>query len=97
MKNPYAKQKRYRKANPDKSRAHNHISSLVQAGKIKPAKELKCAHCPDQARSYHHPNGYNGDGFEDVVPLCQKCHVEAHNKVEPIHYDGEYKWLRKLG
>ncbi len=75
---PRAKQKLYYKKNPGMYYAHGRIGSLIQMGKMKPAKELQCSHCPDQARVYHHPNGYEGKNITDVIPLCQFCHMKAH-------------------
>ena len=65
--------KKYRIVHRNRVNARTHINNLIIAGKLKPAKHLKCK-CGKQAREYHHYKGYNRKNWEDVEPKCTNCH-----------------------
>lgn len=54
------------------------VNSAVRNGRMKSAKEYKCATCERQA-AYHHHWSYKKEHVFSVIPLCAKCHGAVHN------------------
>ena len=63
-----------RARNPIKAKVRGTVGVAVYRGKIPSAKYLKCAKCGDDARHYHHHNGYDREFWLDVIPVCIPCH-----------------------
>lgn len=63
-------------------RAHRRLKDLRYQGKlIPPAVCSRCDKPP--VRGYieaHHPNGYEGDSWKDILWLCPYCHAAEHKK-----------------
>lgn len=66
--------KKLRKMYPDKFKARDFVNNCVKLGKIPSPKNLKCIRCGNQAKEYHHHNGYTKEHYLDVVPVCSQCH-----------------------
>lgn len=66
---------RYVAENKTKIRAQGRIYKAVKAGKLRPARELPCFVCGQNANAYHHVD--YALPFE-VFPVCHRCHVAWH-------------------
>lgn len=71
------------KKHPEKIKARKRITYLVNKGKIPNIKTQICLGCGEKAESYHHYLGYNKENWNDIVPLCYKCHNNIHNSRGP--------------
>jgi hypothetical protein len=63
------------KLHPEKIKARALVNQRVRFKRIPKASELKCICCGEQAKHYHHHNGYSFENRYDVVPVCIKCHL----------------------
>lgn len=54
------------------------VRAAIRCGELPRADEVACAHCGQQARHYHHRNGYGQEALLDVIPLCVSCHKKEH-------------------
>ena len=68
----------YRDRNPEKAKAHSAVYCALKTGKLPRPDSLKCTHCPEQARDYHH-HSYAPKHHLDVIPLCKMCHIKTHS------------------
>ena len=68
-------------AHPEKRRASNRIRYLIRIGRMKHANKYTCTYCDEQARMYHHPEGYMGEDALKVIPICHLCHYHVHAQV----------------
>lgn len=64
-------------------RARQAVRSKINEGKLPYARTLKCAHCGQQAHSWHHHLGYEPQHRLAVIPLCRTCHQAADAKNSP--------------
>lgn len=69
----------YQQANKEKINAQCAVYNAVKRGQMPSAKTLNCCHCGQQARHYHHHQGYDSDHRLDVVPVCAQCHGRIHH------------------
>lgn len=66
------------------SPAHNYrnrssaVNYAIRAGLLPRPDTLQCHFCPAQAFQYHHYLGYKIEHRLDVLPVCKRCHREAH-------------------
>lgn len=60
--------------------AQDAVNNAVKRGMMAPIKTRRCVYCGNQAKQYHHHNGYDRQHWLDVIPIC-KCHGE----VERLH------------
>lgn len=64
-----------RKKYPEKAQARDFVNHSISAGKILPAHSFTCFVCnKNQAKDYHHINGYSRENWLNVVPACRACH-----------------------
>lgn len=66
--------------NPLAMKARRKVHAAIRKGIIQKASECICAKCGNQARHYHHRNGYEEGHELDVIALCSSCHRIAHNE-----------------
>lgn len=72
-----------RRENPEhmvKRRCQEAISWRVQEGTFPAAKSKACSICGKPATDYHHHNGYDLQRWDDVIPVCRKCHRQIHSQ-----------------
>lgn len=55
------------------------VNDWVRDNRMAHPSTLKCTKCGRQAEQYHHHNGYAKENWLDVIPVCAKCHHEAHH------------------
>jgi len=67
------RRKNQRIRNLHKFQAREAVRHAVRGGKLPRADALKCS-CGNQAKHYHHHNGYDKAHWLDVVPICVPCH-----------------------
>jgi hypothetical protein len=70
---------RYYARPPERRKARLTVMNAIHSGKLKYARNFKCAYCPAQAEHYHHPS-YAPDKRLDIIPVCAKCHKLIHNQ-----------------
>lgn len=63
-----------RKRHPGHDIARSAVSHAIAAGKLPPAKTLRCMDCGEGARQYDHARGYSEGHHLDVEPVCTRCH-----------------------
>lgn len=67
----------------EKEKARWAVSWEVRAGRMKPAKEMKCMDCENQASHYHHESYLPEDRLK-VIPLCKLCHHKRHGQTTSL-------------
>lgn len=75
-------QRRYYRKNPERRKANAAVNNAIIAGKFPRPTSFKCNQCGQQARIYHHWQGYSPEHWFDVVPLCYSCHKKIHQKTK---------------
>lgn len=60
--------------------ARTRLAEAIRNDRFPRANTQKCSVCGAQANEYHHANGYDADRWDDVVPMCRKCHGETRRK-----------------
>lgn len=70
---------RYRQRHPERINAGTAILHAIASGRIPRPQSLPCSGgCGEQAKLYHHDNGYEPSDWLDVVAVCRECHLAAH-------------------
>jgi hypothetical protein len=59
------------------------VQNAVEAGRLTPVSDQRCADCGREAQAYHHHHGYEPEHLLDVVALCDRCHGRRHAALRP--------------
>lgn len=77
-------QARQTKKYPMKMQARSAVNHVVTLGKLPRAKTSECVYCGKPAFGWHHWAGYEKEHWFDIIPLCQKCDIQAHRGIVPF-------------
>ena len=69
--------KTYRQEHRLEANAQSAVNRAIKAGKLKPAKEIKC-YCGENAEHYHHYLGYAKENYFKIIAVCAPCHGKLH-------------------
>jgi len=59
--------------------AHAWVRWAILSYQLPEPTDVDCEMClQTKANVYHHPNGYDGDAAQDVMPVCNVCHRSIH-------------------
>ena len=70
----------YRKHNKNKIKAQHVVGYAIRIGVLVPPTSLRCSCCDKMATLYHH-NSYKPECWLVVIPFCNVCHWNFHNKL----------------
>lgn len=74
------RKRRGRKKHGEEQRVRGLLTRKIRMGLFPSADQRTCHECGEQAKEYHHHNGYSIDRWDDVIPVCYKCHRRLHGK-----------------
>ena len=67
---------------PEQSKAASAIKHEIKSGRMPHPTTLNCTECRQNAKEYHHHNGYSEEHRLDVVPVCKLCHIHIHQSLK---------------
>lgn len=73
--------RKYRIENPERIKAKDAVKVAIKKGKLKPASELTCERCGEQAQELHHPDYTKPLA---VQALCRSCHKLLHADLDRL-------------
>jgi len=71
----------YHIKHPERNKAVTAVNHAIRAGKLPRPDSLQCHYCNNQAKQYHHWQGYAPEHWLDVVPICISCHRNIDKRI----------------
>ena len=68
------------KRHREEQRVRSLLKRKIRMGLYPSADQRNCSQCGEPAKEYHHHNGYDIERWDDVIPVCYKCHRRLHGK-----------------
>lgn len=74
------RKRRGHKRHGEERRVRSLLRRKIKMGLFPSIDQRTCSQCGQPAKEYHHHNGYDIERWDDVIPVCYRCHRRLHGK-----------------
>jgi NAD-dependent SIR2 family protein deacetylase len=79
-----SRRNREKEGNRERQQVRGLLSDHIQQGLFPAASTKTCVKCGQPAVDYHHHNGYDRERWDDVIPVCRRCHRQIHSEEKEV-------------